>query len=185
MVTKSKNIAKSVWWFVILTGVLGILFGLFAVFWPGLTLATLVLAFGVFVVAIGAIWLILSFTSIKTNRVWWLSSLFAVFLIVAGIYLIMNPSTTVAIFAVLAAIAIFVQSLGDLVNASYSDSKGEKTIWIIAGLVGVVLGFVLIFYPTGVTLAFVWILGLYALIRGIFAIIYAVQARGVVKKIKK
>ena len=185
MVAKSKNITKTVWSFVFLTGILGILFGLFAVFWTGLTLATLVLAFGIFVIAIGVIWLALSLTSVNTNKVWWLSSLFAVFLIAAGIYLLMNPSTTMAIFVVLAAIAIFVQSLGDLVNASYSDSKGEKTIWIIAGLIGVVLGFVLIFYPTGVTLAFVWILGLYSLIRGIAAVVYSVQAKSAVKKVKK
>ena len=179
------RVAKSAWWSIMLAGLLSVLLGLFAVFWPGLTVSILVHVFSIFFIIFGAIWMIASFASMKADRIWWLSLLFAVICMAIGIYLFANPSTTISIFVVLIVIAIFVQALVDLVSASYSDQKEDKVLWTIVGLLGIVFGLAIIFYPTNITLAFVWVLGLYAFVHGIVTIVYAFRAKRTVRRIAK
>ena len=182
---KVKSMAKGAWWFTVLTGALGILFGLFTMFHPKLTIATLVYAFAIFVVALGAVWLVLSFASMKENRLWWLSLLFAVLCVATGSYLFRNPLTTVELFVILTGIVIIIQALVDLVNASYADDREDRVLWITTGVLGVLLSFAIWFYPTGATLAFVWVLGLYALIRGVVAVVYAFNVKSAVRDLIK
>jgi hypothetical protein len=44
------------WWLVLLRGIAAVLFGLTAFFWPGLTFAVLVLAFGAYVLIDADLW---------------------------------------------------------------------------------------------------------------------------------
>ena len=65
-------LAKS-WWLVLLRGIAGILFGLLAFAWPGLTLVTLVLLYGAYAVVDGAFALAAAFTgAAKPAPTWWL-----------------------------------------------------------------------------------------------------------------
>ena len=183
--SKVKSVAKSTWRFVILAGVLSILFGLFAMFWPGLTVSILVTIFGAFIVATGLVWLVMSFASIKVDPVWWLSTLFSILCMAAGVYLLVNPSITITLFVILVAIIIFVQALVDLVGASYSDEKSTKWIWTLFGVLGVAFGVVILLYPEDATNVFIWLVGLYAFIRGVVDIVYACRAKRGVKKVIK
>ena len=183
--SEAKSIAKSAWWLFILSGVLSVLFGLFAVFWPGLTVSILVHIFGLFIVAIGVAWLVMSFADMKTNRVWWLWALLAIFAVVAGIYLLANPSTTITIFVILVATVVFARALVDLIGASYAGDASSRWMWILLGVLGVVFGVVILVYPKSATTAFVWVVGLYAVIRGIADIIYAFRVKKNVKKLVK
>ena len=54
-------------------------------------------------------------------------------------------------------------------------------MWIITGLLGIVAAIALIVYPLPGTLAFVWVIGLYALVHGVVNIGYAFQIRKEVK----
>jgi len=65
-------LAKS-WWLVLLRGIAGILFGLLAFAWPGLTLVTLVLLYGAYALVDGACALAAAFTgAAKPKPTWWL-----------------------------------------------------------------------------------------------------------------
>ena len=183
--SKIKSVAKSAWWLFMLSGVLSILFGLFAVFWPGLTVSILIFMFGLFVTAIGAACFITSIIEIKINKIWWLLTLFSLFCIAAGIYLFINPSTTLAIFVVLIAIVVFARALIDLINASYSNDTSSKRLWITLGILGIIFGIAILVYPTGTTTAFIWVVGLYTFIRGIADVVYAFQIKIGVRKLKK
>ena len=183
--SKVKKVAKSVWRLFVLSGVLGILFGLFAMFWPDKTVSALMFVFAVFIVAMGFSWLVMSFASMRTDRIWWLSALFAAFCMAVGIHLLANPSTTMKIFVVLVAIAVFARALVDLVKASYSNNVSNRGMWGLLGVLGVVFGVVILTHPTDATVMFVWLVGLYAFIRGVADVIYAFQVRGGVKSLVK
>src|SRR4051795_4442478 len=65
-------LAKS-WWLVLLRGMAGILFGVLAFAWPGLTLVTLVLFYGAYALVDGVIALVAAFTGgAKPVPTWWL-----------------------------------------------------------------------------------------------------------------
>lgn len=185
MFDKKLSITKETWSLVLVTGIVSTLFGLVALFWPKLTLATLVYMYAIFVVLIGAFSLFQSLASIKKDPLWWLMTLFAVFNIIIGVFLLRNPLVAATIFVVLLAIFIFVQSIMDLVIASYAGKGDNRWIWVMTGIFGIVMGFVMLFYPLAASVAFVWVLGVYTLVHGVVAIAFAVQTKSAVKKLAK
>ncbi len=177
MVRKQESLAKDMWWFIVLSAVASIIFGLLALFWPGVTLVSLIYIFAIFVVVAGAVQLFSSFKDIKNHPLWWLSLLLAIVNLIIGVYLLRNPAVAAGVFIILLAIAIGVRSVFDLVLASYADKQEHKGLWIASGIIGLIAAIVILVYPLSSSVAFVWVLGLYALISGIVGLAYAVQAR--------
>ena len=94
-----------------------------------------------------------------------------------GIFLLRNPLITASLLVLVVAIVIFAQSLYDLVIASYATKEEGRWMWIVTGLLGVIAAIALIVYPEPASLAFVWVIGLYALVHGVVNIGYAFQIR--------
>ena len=179
MATKNsiKKLTKKIWSSIVIGGVISIVFGLLAIIWTDITLDALVVVFGVFAVVMGIVWLIESLSSIKTDPLWWLGLLFAILAGAGGVYLLCNPSMLINIFIVLLAVYIFVQSLVDLIVASYTEDTSDKLMWIILGLLGIAFGVLVVVHPAEASFALVWVLGLYALIRGTLSVLFAIRAR--------
>lgn len=53
MLDEVKEYAEDLWWLLVLGGVTSVLFGLVAIFMPGLTLVSLIVAFAVFAIVWG------------------------------------------------------------------------------------------------------------------------------------
>lgn len=185
MFDKKLTLTKELWWLILLSGISSTLFGFVTLFWPKLTLALLVYFYAIFVVVLGAVSLFEALSSIKRDPLWWLMTLFAVFNLAIGVFLLQNPLITATLLVIILAIFVFIQSFIDLVVASYTNKGEGRWLWVITGVFGVVMGLVILFYPLAASIAFVWALGLYTLVHGIVAIAYALQSRGDIKKLKK
>ncbi len=170
-----KILGKKLHFSVMLTGVLSLVFGLWAVIWPDLTLTMLVTIFGIFIIVAGLIWAYGAISHRNTNRIWWLSLVIAVAMVAAGIYLLVKPETTITIFAVLFAIFLFIQALFDLIMASYAKKKPERIVWLVIALISVIFGVILINFPVQMSLVFVWLLGVYALVHGFITLVFAAR----------
>lgn len=181
---KIKQITKAMWWTVVLGGVLSILFGVLTIVWPGITLSVLVTMFSVFLIVIGVMVLVRSLVNIKVDPLWWMTMLFAILVGGLGVYLFINPEVSMGIFMVLLAIYIFGQSLVDFIAASYAQAKDGKWLFVIAGVLGLIFGAIILFFPAESALAFIWVLGVFALAHGVLVEIYAFRARSVVMTIK-
>jgi len=181
----SKKVTKEVWWLIVFTGVMSILFGLVTLFWPKLTLATLIYLYAIFVVAAGAVGLFESISSIKKDPLWWLALLYSLFNLGIGVYLLRNPEVAAAIFVLLIVVLVFMQALFDLVVASYLGKGDNRWVWAVSGVLGLIAGVVILTYPLATSVAFVWVLGLYSLIHGVVSVSFAMQVRGEMKKILK
>ena len=59
------------WWLLILRGVLAILFGVAAILWPGITLLTLIVLFGVYAIVDGLIAIWTGFSRTRESPRWW------------------------------------------------------------------------------------------------------------------
>ena len=184
MFNKSKKLTKEIWWIILLTGIAGIVFGLIALFWPQLTLVTLVYLVAIFTIVGGAVALFEALISIKKDRLWWLALLFALVNIGIGVFLVRNPLVTAALFVILLATIILLRALFDLVVASYMEKQEGRWIWVLTGILGIIAAGVIVFYPVGASVAFVWVLGLYTLIHGVSTVAFAVQIRQDIKKLK-
>src|SRR2546421_644141 len=82
------------WWLVLLRGIAGIVFGILAFAWPGLTLAVLILLYGAYALVDGVIALIAAFTgAAKPVPTWWLVVV-GLFGILAGLVTFLWPGIT-------------------------------------------------------------------------------------------
>lgn len=182
---KLKELTKKLWWLLVSSAVVSIIFGLIAIFSPEWTLAALVVTVGFFALLISVFWLIEGLTHIKTDPLWWLGMLFGALGVGLSIFLLGSPEMTITVFMILFAVYIFAQALLDFVIASYTSSGGEKAVWILTGALGVIFGIVLVLNPLDMSLAMVWVLGVYALIHGLITGAYAIIARSRVASVKK
>lgn len=184
MFDKSKKLTKEIWWLILLTGVVGIVFGLVALLWPKYTLTALVYTVAIFTIISGAIGLFEALVNFRKDRLWWLAILSAALNIGVGVFLLRNPLITAAIFVIILAVIIMARSIFDLVVASYMEKQEGRWLWIFTGVFGFIAALGIIFYPVASSLAFTWVLGLYALVHGVTTVAFAVQIRKDIKKLK-
>lgn len=177
------RIANKLWWTVIASGIVGILFGLASMIWPHLVITSFIYLFSLFVIAVSIVGLAQSLANIKIDPLWWLSVLFTICGVSIGVFVILNPDIAKGFLAVLLAIFIFSQALLDLIVASYTESREDKFPLIAIGIIGVVFGFVVLMQPRLATEAMMWVIGLYILIHGAAAVAYALRIKFALKEI--
>ena len=158
-------------WIVAVEGVVSILFGLAAVFWTGHTLAVLVLFFGVFAIIDGIVALVNVLACIREHRAWWPSLLLGIVGIAAGGFILSNPGIT----AVLAAYVIAFWALASGILMVVGSFATGEFLYLLAGAVTVVLGLILLGNPVAGALALVFVIGCFAIIRGILLLFDAVR----------
>ena len=166
------------WWLVVLRGLLGILFGLIAIFWPGLTFLILVLMFGIYAMVDGVFAMLTGVVSSKYSPRWWVFLLEGVVSFAAGLIAILRPG--LAAFVLIAVIASWAILTGILEIAAAIRLRREITNeWMLAfaGFVSIVLGVLLFFQPAAGGLVLTLMIGSYALIFGIILVILGFRLR--------
>ena len=165
---------SSLWWMGILQGLLMVFFGAAALFWPGLTLLTLVYIFSAFILTWGVIEIIRGLMGINRRNSWWLSLGFGIVGLVIGIYLVRNLDVSLAAFILIVGSLLIGRGIFDLVGAFLDkDNKRDRILSAISGVVAIVAGIVILLYPAG-GIAFIWVLGIYAIIAGSIVLAIAI-----------
>jgi uncharacterized membrane protein HdeD (DUF308 family) len=165
----------------ILRGVLAVLFGIAAVFWPGLTLVTLLYLFATFLLVGGLVELVMGVAHIGSPETsgWTkiLVLLLGVLQLGVGVYLLRHPKVTFATFILLIGFTLIFRGVFEVVQGLFDEGSATyRTIMIIVGLLAALAGIVVLFQPEASGVAFVWIIGLYALITGPLMIAAAMDA---------
>lgn len=157
-------------------GVLAILFGIAALFWPQATVSIIAILFGLFVLVWGISLLIQSLLNLGKISLWWLELLFGVALLGVGVYLVRNPEVTLMWLVLLIGFTLVVRGLVDIVQAFFSNEPAvvaNKWLYAFSAVLGLVAGIIVLTYPAASGLAFVWVLGLYAIVQGVVFIVLA------------
>lgn len=168
------------WWMGVVAGVVTMLFGLAALFWPGLTLVTFVYLFSAFVLVWGVLAIVRGFVDMTAaNSLWWLSLLFGFFAVGVGVYLVRHPLVSFATLILLIGFTFIVRGAFDILNGLFGEVRTTtgRTLAIVAGALGVVAGVWLLMQPESAGVAFVWIVGLYALLFGPLLVALAMDSR--------
>ena len=169
-------------------GIITTLFGVAAVFWPGLTLRTLVFLFSAFILVIGIVDVVagigklLHGTEAVLTRV--LTLLLGVLQIGVGVYLLRHLTVRLAVFILLIGFSFLVRGIFEIVEGLFSEGPSvHRVLLIIVGILGVLAGIIVLFQPVAGGLAFIWILGVYALITGPLMIALAMEANKAAKAV--
>lgn len=166
MASKSLQTVNAERTALVLQGVVAILFGVAAVFWPGLTTLTLVYLFAAFLLFDGIIALIWGFIKLGALK-GVLIILLGLLELGVGLYLVQSPEVAFATLILILGFALVVRGVFSLTHAfTGNGSSTSKTMRAILGVLGVVVGIFILAQPVAGGLAFVWVLGLYALASG-------------------
>lgn len=162
------------WWVLLLRGLFALLFGVMAFTMPGMTIVTLAILFGIYVLADGVTEIVYGFGT----RAW--SLVFAGILgVLVGIYALSYPVATAGILLLFIGAWIIVRGVLDIIGAFYIRKQitGEWML-ILGGLISIFIGFAVIAYPVAAALTMAWLIGLYAIVFGIAMMVMAFRLKG-------
>lgn len=164
------------WWLVLLRGVLGVLFGVAALAWPALTLATLVLLFGAYALVDG-VFAVIAAVSPPRNRFW---SLFLQGLIGigAGIVTFKMPGlTALTLLYVIAAWAVVMGVFQIVAAVRLRREITGEVLLALSGVAAVVFGGLLFVRPGAGALAVLALIATYAIVFGALLIALGLRLR--------
>jgi len=165
------------WWAITLRGVMAIIFAILAFLWPGITLATLILIFGVYSLVDGIFAILWSLFKSEGSFPW-AALLGGLVSIGAGIVTFAWPTiTALALVLVIAAWAL-VRGAFEIV-AAIQLRKVIEHEWalVIAGIASVIFGILLMIAPGAGALALLWIIAAFAMALGIIWIAFSLELR--------
>jgi uncharacterized membrane protein HdeD (DUF308 family) len=165
------------WWVFLLRGICAIVFGILAFTWPGITLASLVIVFGVYAILDGATAIVAGFSG-GDGAPWWQMVLVGFLSVVTGVLTFCWPGVTaVALLFMIAAWAI-VRGIVEIAAAIRLRAIIDNEGWLIfSGICSIFFGVVLFARPGAGALAVLWIIGTYAIFFGVIIIALSFRLR--------
>src|SRR3712207_5768645 len=165
------------WWALLLRGIAAVLFGLAALFWPGLTLLVLIVFFGAYALVDGILAIVAGIRGSEGRR--WLLLAEGVLGVLAGLIAFFWPGmTALLLLYVISAWAIFTGLLKVVMAIAFRRRIENELLMGLSGVLSVLFGVVLAVWPGAGLLSLVWLVGFYALIFGVALIVLGFRARG-------
>ena len=166
------------WWLFLARGVIALILGIFALFFPEVVYMSFVLIVGVFALVDGTIALISAFTSNAKSEHWWWIIIEGVLGVLLGLLTIFRPATMGEVWIILIAAWAILTGVLEIVTAVALRKVIEGEIWmILGGIVSFLFGVLLLAYPTAGAIAIGIIIGIFAILFGIFFILLAIRLK--------
>jgi len=163
------------WWLFLLKGAAAITFGVLAFIWPGLTLLTLVLLYGIFALTDGVLALIGAIRGSEYASRWWLA-IVGLLGIAAGAVTLLWPG--ISGMALLVCIAVWAIATGimQIVGAiSMRHQIDDEWLLIAGGALSVIFGGLLLTRPGAGAVAVAYVIAAYAVMYGVLMVMLALR----------
>jgi uncharacterized membrane protein HdeD (DUF308 family) len=166
------------WWIPVIRGICGIIFGVIAFAYPGLALATLVLLFGAWVLVDGIFRVIGAIGHRASDSDWGFNLIIGILGIVIGFLTFHAPGiTALALVIYIAAWALMIGATEIAVAIKLRrEIKGEWFL-ILMGLASIAFAILLLWHPVLGAATLIWIMGWYAVIFGVLAMVFGFRLR--------
>jgi uncharacterized membrane protein HdeD (DUF308 family) len=166
------------WWRLLLRGLAAIAFGILTWLRPGISLAALVLLFGVYALVDGILGIFTALSGRHHQEYWWALLLSGLLGVGIGLLTFAAPGLTALGLLFYIAIWAIAKGLLEIVAAIRlrKEIRGEWLL-ILAGLASVLFGVLLMAQPGVGALAVLWLIAAYAVVYGIVLEVLAFKAR--------
>jgi uncharacterized membrane protein HdeD (DUF308 family) len=179
--TKSKKgLVWSIWRLAIFQGVLAILFGLIAAFWPSTTLKVIAIVFGAILLVSGLVGFIKGIINTKYSNFWWIEIFFGLVIAWIGSFLIGNPSLSISVFMTIVGLILLSKGLADIFIASfgtYESIDSIKPSYTTVGILSFVAGLFILIWPRIMGTATMFIIGIVVIFYGLLSVAFALDCR--------
>jgi uncharacterized membrane protein HdeD (DUF308 family) len=158
------------WWMLLLRGIAAIIFGLLALAWPGMTLLTLILFYGAYVLVDGVLAIVAAITGGAPMPRWWLA-IVGLLGIAAGLLTFLMPGlTAILLLYFIAGWAIATGVLQIIGAIRLRKEIDNEWLLILGGIVSVLFGAVMMAAPGAGALALITVIGIYTVIIGVLLV---------------
>jgi uncharacterized membrane protein HdeD (DUF308 family) len=105
---------------------------------------------------------------------WWVLLLRGILLIVIGVLAFVAPST----FAIFVGAYMLVDGFA-MLGSGITDQPGGENRWVLLliGVLGIIAGFILLFFPTFGLLTLTYVIAVWAVVTGVLTVISAIRLR--------
>lgn len=169
----TSDAISGLWWTFMIKGVLAIILALFALFMPAGSIATLLRLAGIVLLIDGA----LTFFARRSRRMPGVDSSSGILSAVIGLILLIFPTGSARLVFVLLGIWAAAMGISYLINWWTLPQDPERDTLRNVGLIELVVGIVLIFWPGTGVVAMSWAIAIIAFIVGALSIAMATRLR--------
>ncbi|WP_092805504.1 HdeD family acid-resistance protein [Rhodococcus globerulus] len=175
---------KEIWWMILVRGIFGVIFGIIALVWPGITVVALVFVFGIYSIVDGVVTLVRAIRDRAHLSSWGWFVFTGVVSVAAGVVALVWPGiTAVVLLYIIAFYAILFGILGVIGSFKLKGLSGSGWGWLLAASVlAVIFGIILLIFPGEGIIGLTWLLGWYAIFFGILMLVGAFQIRSRAKE---
>jgi uncharacterized membrane protein HdeD (DUF308 family) len=172
------SLAKKIWIFAIIRGVLAIIFGLIALFSPIATAVALAILIGAYAIVNGVFDIIEAIRHRGSSSMVFRIVLGAVS-ILFGILVLVWPGISLAILVIMVGIwAIIIGIIQIVASVRHRAVPHSGWVWgIIGGALSILFGILVLIWPGTGLVSIIWIVGIWAIVWGITLIVLGVQLR--------
>lgn len=154
------------WWLLLLRGIAGIVFGILAFAWPGITLLSLIYLYGFYALLDGIFAIVAAIKGGNMEARWWLI-LIGILGIAAGLLTFFVPGITALVLTIFIGAWALIHGIFEIVGAIRIRKEIDNEWWLIlSGAISVLFGLALLIMPGAGALALIWLIGAYAIIFG-------------------
>ena len=172
-----RTLSKA-WWVVAVRGVLGILFGIGAFLWPGITIFVLVTFFGAYMFVDGAVALWQAIRFRHDRERWPMLLLEGILGVAIGAVTFFLPGiTALAWIYTISAWAILTGILEIVLAIRLRKAIQGELFVILTGILSIALGCALFLMPAAGLVAWVWLIGAYSILFGVLLLGLAFRLR--------
>jgi uncharacterized membrane protein HdeD (DUF308 family) len=175
---KFASILQRNWWALLLRGLAAIAFGILTWYQPRISLASLVLLFGVYSMADGILGVWSAVAAPKDHESWWVMLLGGLLGIGIGLLTFFAPGVTALALLFYIAIWAIAKGVLEIVAAIRLRKEIKGEFWyILSGLASILFGILLTAQPGAGALAVLWLIAGYAVVFGVILVMMAFKAR--------
>ena len=173
-----REVARN-WWLLVLRGACAILFGVFALAWPGVTVGALLLLFGAYAFADGVLAVVAALSG-RASTPWGALLLEGLVGLGAAAAALFFPGVTAIVLLYLIAFWAILTGILEIAAALQLRKEIDGEFWLgLAGAASILFGVLLVLFPAQATLTLVWLIGSGAIVIGAFLILLGWRLRGV------
>ena len=174
-----KHAAEN-WWAFVFGGVFSLMLGFGVLAWPAMTVLVLLIFFGAYLMVDGISSILMAFGS----RHWFWYLLGGVVSLAAGAFTFTRPGATALALLWLIGVWAIVKGIVEIIEAIHIRKEIEGEFFLIlAGIVSVLFGAWVIARPGDGALAVIWLIAIFALMRGFLMLGLGFRLRGLLREV--
>jgi uncharacterized membrane protein HdeD (DUF308 family) len=166
------------WWLFLIRGLLGLALGVFALLYPGATLALIVFFIAAYLIIDGILAVVKAFSVLRADKYWWALLLEGILGIAVGIIMFALPLLSILSLALLVGFWAIVSGIFAITTATRlrTHVPGEW-LYVLFGIVSILFGIAVAFAPAVGIFYIVLMTSVYGFVMGITMIALAFRLR--------